>query len=144
MPTTTTPPLPDSLRLQEREEIQYLLGNAPGWMMRFGITAVAGLLALLLWLSYALRYPDVVEAGVVLTMHRPPIRVMAAAGGRIAELHSSEGATVEAGAVLAVLENTADLRDVQQLVSLITKSVPVNCTKSVPPESKLLEVIEMG
>lgn len=115
MPTTTTPPLPDNLRLQEREEIQYLLGNAPGWMMRFGITAVAGLLALLLWLSYALRYPDVVEAGVVLTMHRPPIRVMAAAGGRIAELHSSEGATVEAGAVLAVLENTADLRDVQQL-----------------------------
>jgi multidrug resistance efflux pump len=115
MPTPTTPPLPDSLRLQEREEIQYLLGNAPGWMMRFGITAVAGLLALLLWLSYVLRYPDVVEAGVVLTMHRPPIRVMAAAGGRIAELHTSEGATVEAGAVLTVLENTAHLPDVQQL-----------------------------
>ncbi len=28
-------------------------------------------------------------------------------------------------------------------LSLITKSVPVNCTKSVPPESKLLQVIEM-
>jgi len=116
MPETTTPPLPpDKLRLYEREEIQYLLGHAPGWMMRFGITAVAALLALLLWLSYVIRYPDVVEAGVVLTMTQPPIRVIAAAGGRIAELHTAEGAQVQAGEVLAVLENTAALPDALHL-----------------------------
>ena len=117
MPETTTPlpPPQNNLRLQEREEIQYLLGNAPGWMTRFGITAVAGLLVLLLGLSYALRYPDVVDAGVVLTMTQPPIRVMAAGGGRIAELHTAEGVTVEAGEVLAVLENTAHWRDVLQV-----------------------------
>ncbi len=121
MPEATHPhQSANNLRLQEREEIQYLLGNAPGWMTRFGITAVAVVLALLLALSYVLRYPDVVEARVVLTMSSPPIRVMAGSGGRIAGLHTAEGALVDAGAVLAVLENTADWRDVLRLEDWLT------------------------
>lgn len=111
--------MPDSqhpnLHLNEREQIQYLLGNAPSWMLRYGITAVAALFTFLLALSYFIRYPDIVEVKVVLTTAHPPIRVVANAGGRILELLVKDGQAVEENALLAVIANPARRQDVLRL-----------------------------
>ncbi|MBX2930247.1 MAG: HlyD family efflux transporter periplasmic adaptor subunit [Saprospiraceae bacterium] len=139
------------LRLQEREEIQYLLGNAPGWMMRFGITAVAGLLALLLWLSYVLRYPDVVEAGVVLIMLRELAlaereyrrQQQLHAGGVISdkEWHSSEAAYLAQerqveSAEASILQNEMQIRQLESQVSELRR------VKSERENDKSLTVAE--
>lgn len=105
----------NEIRLNDREQIQYLLGNPPSWMMRYGISVMAGFFVLLLALSYFIRYPDVVEAKITLTTIHPPIRVMAQVGGRITDLLVHEHQRVEQGMVLAVLENPADWHDVLRL-----------------------------
>lgn len=105
---------PDPI-LNEREEIQYLLGNPPGWMLRFGLSSLAGIVAFLLALSYFIRYPDVIESKVLLTTVHPPIRVLANGGGRVSALFSTDHQLVEQGQVLAVLENAARWTDVLQL-----------------------------
>jgi hypothetical protein len=51
--------------LNDRAEIQYLFSDSPTWMLRWGITAIAGLFGLLLLMAYFVQYPDVVEARVV-------------------------------------------------------------------------------
>ncbi|MCC6460455.1 MAG: HlyD family efflux transporter periplasmic adaptor subunit [Saprospiraceae bacterium] len=99
----------------EREEIQYLLGNPPGWMLRFGLSSLAGIVVFLLGLSYFIRYPDVIESKIILTTVHPPIRVLATASGRVSALLSADHQLVEQGEVLAVLENAADWTDVRQL-----------------------------
>ena len=43
------------LRLNDREQIQYLLGNPPSWMMRYGITMIAVFFVLKFVDSFALR-----------------------------------------------------------------------------------------
>ena len=106
---------PKEITLNDREQIQYLLGNPPSWMMRYGISVMAGVFLMLLALSYFVHYPDIIEAKVVLTTANPPIRVMAKSGGRVAELLVTDKQPVEKGQVLAVIENTARWRDVLRL-----------------------------
>jgi len=108
----TTPP---SIRLNDREQAQYLLGDPPSWMMHYGITAVAGFFVLLLALAYFIRYPDIVEARITLTTAHPPIRVLARTGGRVTELRVADKEAVRTGQVLAVIENTARWQDVLRL-----------------------------
>ena len=114
MPHISTNIQPD-LSLNDREQIQYLLGNPPSCMMRYGISMMAGCFVLLLGLSYFIRYPDVLEAKITLTTANPPIRVMASRGGRMIELLTKDHQQATKGQVLAVLENTAEWKDVLRL-----------------------------
>ncbi len=111
----TAQPTPEQIRLNDREETQYLLGNPPSWMMRYGITVMAGFVVLLLLLAYFIRYPDIVEAKITLTTAHPPIRVLARSGGRITELLVSDKEIANSGQILAIIENTANWQDVLRL-----------------------------
>ena len=119
MPLPQAQVQPD-LRLNDREQIQYLLGNPPSWMMRYGITVMAGFFVLLLALSYFIRYPDIVEAKVILVTTNPPIRILAKSSGPVSELLVSDQQQVKAGQVLAVIANSADWRDVILLESWLS------------------------
>ena len=111
----TTQPTPEQIRLSDREETQYLLGNPPSWMMRYGITVMGGFVVLLLLLAYFIRYPDIVEAKISLTTAHPPIRVLARSSGRVTTLLVGDKKAVQTGQVLAIIENTADWQDVLRL-----------------------------
>jgi Biotin-lipoyl like len=106
-------------RINEREDIQFLLGNPPSWTMRYGIMVVAIVFSVLLLLSYVIKYPDVVTARVVLTTENPPIRMLAPTQGRVQALLVRENDTVSVGTLLAVLDNTADWKAVLQLEKLL-------------------------
>ena len=115
---------PADLDLNEREELAAYLGNPPSWMLRNGIMVISLILGLLMVLSYFIQYPDVVTCRVVLTTDQPPIRVLAQASGRVSELLVKENETVEAGRILAVLENTADWHDVLRLERQLSPQPP--------------------
>lgn len=102
----------ESQIFNDREQIQYLLGGPPSWMMRYGIGVIAVFFILLLAMAWFFKYPDVLESKVVITTENPPIRVPARSSGRIEFLSVREGQTVQPGALLAVLENTAKWKDV--------------------------------
>lgn len=139
MPAPINGPLvQQNIRLREREEIQYLLGNPPGWMMRFGLSTMAVLLALLLALSYFVQYPDVVTAKVVLTTANPPIRILAGSSQRVAALQVADRQAVQKGQTLAVLENTADWRDVLRLEQWL--ALPATGSGRLPEGLKLGEL----
>jgi multidrug resistance efflux pump len=106
---------PNDINLNERQEILQFIGRPPSVFQRFGITAIALLMFVLMALSYFIKYPDVVTAKVVLTTENPPIRVLAKMGGRVAELLIKNNQAVERGQVLCVMENTGNWRDVLKL-----------------------------
>jgi len=96
-------------------EVQEMLGRPPGWALRWGISAVFLMVLLLLLLSWLIRYPDTVPAQVVLTTEQPPVRLVAERSGRLQSLRVADGASVEAGQLLAVLQNAARTADVLRL-----------------------------
>jgi multidrug resistance efflux pump len=123
LPAIQAQSLPE-IRLNEREQVQYLLGNPPSWMMRYGIATMAAFFAVLLSLSYLVRYPDIAEAPVVLVTTNPAIRMLAKNSGRISELFVKEQQSVKAGQLLAIFESPVAWRDVNRLEKWLSTAKP--------------------
>ena len=106
---------PQQIALNERQELVQFIGRTPSWLMRFGITAIAIVVAMLLTMSYFIKYPDIVTAKVILTTENPPIRMLSKTGGRVSDILIKNNQTVAQGQVLCVMDNTADWHDVLKL-----------------------------
>ena len=101
------------------EEVQEILGTPPGWLVRWGTTVVVLGFGVLLFAAWFVRYPDVVEANVEITTATPPVEVVARTDGRVAKLLVTDTIYVNANQHLAVLQNTANYRDVLLLDSCV-------------------------
>lgn len=112
-------PNTSNIRLNERYDIEALIGSPPGWTLRWGLTALLAVLLLILGIAYFVSYPDVVTARAVLTTENPPIRLAAGATAKLSQLKVGNGQQVQAGDLLAVLENPAKLSDVFLLDSIL-------------------------
>lgn len=94
-----------------------MLGRVPGWITRNGIILFAFLMVLLLFGSWVFKYPDIKRARIIVTSVNPPANVEARTSGKIVRLFVVDNQTIEAGKVLAMIENPANFDDVMQLKS---------------------------
>jgi multidrug resistance efflux pump len=97
----------EDIILNERDEIQAMLGKNPGCWVMYSIPMFVGLTLLLLGLSWFVQYPDVVAVPVTLTSEHPPVRILSRSAGKLSALRVQEGDLVQAGQVLAELESGA-------------------------------------
>jgi len=97
------------------DELEAIISRVPSWLVRWGITCIAGTLLVMLAVGSFVRYPEMVRGRAVLTTHRPPVRLVSRVGGEVKYLFVADGERVRAGALLAVLNNPADHRDVLRL-----------------------------
>ena len=105
------------------EELQEVLGAVPPWILRWGISTLFAIVAILLLGSWFFRYPDTISATMVLTGENPPAAIVANANGRIRELHITDNQQVEAQEFLAVLENPASTADILLLKNYLEKLI---------------------
>jgi multidrug resistance efflux pump len=112
---------PEHILINEQQEVQQIMGDPPSWIVRWGISLVLISVTVLVMVSYVVKYPDIIPAPITLETENPPIRVPARMTGKIEQLRVAEGETVETGQILAILENTADLLDVDELEVLIAE-----------------------
>jgi multidrug resistance efflux pump len=89
-------------------EVQDILGHIPNWLIRWGITVVALILAAFLVSAWIFKYPDMITAVVIVSGENPPAPVVARVDGRILKLLVNDGYDVGANTPLAMLENPAD------------------------------------
>ena len=97
------------------EQVQDILDRMPHWMVLWGNSIILGGVVLLLALSWIVKYPDLVGGNALVTTKNPPQKVYAAITGRITDLMVQNNQDVEKHEPLAVLENTANYRDVFRL-----------------------------
>ena len=101
------------------EEVQEVLTRVPHWMIRWGSALFLFLIILLLFISWFVKYPDVVIAKAVMTTEIPPQKIYSKTTGRIDTILVEEDQTVYKGQPLAILENTANAEDVFFLKSIV-------------------------
>lgn len=97
------------------EDVQEILGTPPNWLVRWGTTVVLIGFTLMLLAAWFIRYPDVVEAKVVITTAVPPMDVVTRTDGRIYRLLVRDNIAVEENTLLAVLQSTANYEHVIEL-----------------------------
>lgn len=102
------------------EEVQEILGTPPSWMVRWGSLSALALFVVLMWLSFLVKYPDVVDADIRLVSKDPPVRLTALNANRIDEVIVKNNTRVDSGQALIAFRSTANFRHVLTLEDYIT------------------------
>jgi len=101
------------------EEVQEILSFVPSWMIRWGNTLILFLILGLLLISWFVKYPDTIAAKIVVTTSIPPEKIYAKTSGQMDAIlvHDNDG--VSENKTLAILENSANYKDVLTLKNII-------------------------
>lgn len=97
------------------DEVQEILGTPPRWIVRWGISSAFGMLIIFAWLGWFYKYPEKVEAAIVVTSAKPPTDIIAPSSGYIQQLLVSESDTVVQQQTLAIIKATTSYGDVVEL-----------------------------
>jgi multidrug resistance efflux pump len=116
------------------EEVQEILTRVPHWLIRWGSVVVLTILVMLLLVSWIVKYPDIVGSEIVITTNTPPQKLVAKTSGKIEAILINDKSNVSKSTPLAVIESTANYKDVFLLKS-ITDTIDIE--KSNFPFEKL-------
>lgn len=97
------------------EEVQEIISRPPHWLIRWGISVFFFILLLVLFLSWLIKYPDVVNASVRLVSINSPKAINAKITGKLIRLVAKEQTAVHKDDVLAWLESIASHEEVIDL-----------------------------
>lgn len=103
------------------EELQDLIGRMPSCFERYGIAIMAVVVLVMFTGTFFFKYPDTLDAQIVITNSAPAATVVARTSGNLEFLNKKNGRMVLAGELLAVIANTANHEDVIQLEKIIKK-----------------------
>lgn len=108
----------DNIELRS-EEVQEILSKVPHWMIRWGNVLFLSLILLLLLITWFIKYPDIIVAESVITTEIPPEKKYALVNGKIEAILVSDNQIVLPDQPLAILENSANYKDVYKLKTII-------------------------
>jgi len=106
------------------DEFQEIVQQSPRWLIRSGIMLILGFVLLLLAGSYFFKYPDVINADIVVLSENPPAYLAARTTGRIDSILVTDQQMVSEGQIIAILENTARFNDALKLKELLLRIEP--------------------
>jgi hypothetical protein len=101
------------------EEVQDILSRIPNWMIRWGTFVVSGIICMLLFATWFIKYPDIVSAPIVITTNIPPEKVIAKTTVKIETILVQDKAMVLENTPLAITQNSANYQDVFLLKKLL-------------------------
>jgi multidrug resistance efflux pump len=118
------------------EEVQDILTKVPHWMIRWGTVVIFAIIFMLFFVSWFIKYPDVVNTEIVITTNIPPEKIVSKSSGRIEAILVKDKSEISKNTTLAIIENTANYKDVFLLKSIID-AYNVNDTNKPFPFEKL-------
>lgn len=101
------------------EEVQEILTRIPNWLIRFGSFVILMLLFIVFFVSWLVKYPDVITSPIIITTNIPPEKLIAKTSGKIETILIQDKQNVNQNTALAVIENSANYKDVFLLKSIV-------------------------
>lgn len=111
-------------------DVQEIMAKPPHWLLRSGTTVITCVLSVILFLTWMIRYPDTIKGTMEISGANPAVEVVARQSGHLESLHVKEGALVEKGQVLAVIESTIHSSRVFSLRERLSVLIPFLSNRS--------------
>lgn len=118
------------------EDVQEILTQVPHWMIRWGNVLFLLLIIMLLMISWFVKYPDIITSQAIITTEEPPQKEYAKTTGKLDTILINDNDMVSNNQPLAIIENTANYKDVFKLKTLID-TIKVNNKSFNYPIDKL-------
>lgn len=116
------------------DPVKEIMGNPPGKILRWGNTVMFSVFVLFIFFAWLIRYPDIIPSPVEITTVNPPVTLVTKITGGIKYLYVKERETVKKGQLVAVMETTASIDEIELLKhTLDTISKPELLTTGLLP-----------
>jgi multidrug resistance efflux pump len=116
------------------EPVKEIMGNPPSGILRWGNIVLFVILILFILFAWIIKYPDTIPAPVEITTVNPPVTLVTKITGRIKYLFVEDKDSVHSGQVLAIMETTASLNEIELLKKTIdTITKPENTNYNLLP-----------
>jgi multidrug efflux pump subunit AcrA (membrane-fusion protein) len=116
------------------EPVREIMGKPPRRILRWGTTILFLIFILFILLAWLIKYPDIIPAPVLITTTNPPVTLVTKITGHIKSLYVKEREKVKAGQLVAVMETTASVNEIELLKQTIdTVKTPEILTYTMLP-----------
>ena len=116
------------------EEIQDIIERMPQNSGRIVLWIIIGLTVLLLLFGWIIKYPEVSVGSITISANISPVKLVSKTSGKLILLNHRTNEIVKEGEIFALIESSADLRDILTIDSLL---------KNLDPQ-KPLEKVELS
>ena len=113
------------------DEIWEIMGIPPKWIIRWGISIIFIIIAIVFIGSAFFRYPDIVTAKVTITSENPVSVLISKANGKIARINYSDNSLVTKNDTIAIIDNPAKSKDIICLTDIIER-IDLKALKTEP------------
>lgn len=96
-----------------------MIGKAPGWILKSGITIVFLVIFLLGFLAALIKFPDKIKGAVLMRSENPSIDIKANYSLKIDSVLVTNDQYLEAGEIVLIFESTGSWEDIKQLKNWI-------------------------
>jgi HlyD family type I secretion membrane fusion protein len=120
------------------DEVQEIMSHVPNWMIRWGISLIFVLIVMFLFLSWIIKYPDVIKGTVELTTVEPPIKLVSKNSGEIENIYFTENSDVKKGDVIVTLNNLLTL-EAKNKLEIITKEIQQHLSENTLTEYQIVD-----
>ena len=97
------------------EPVEEIMSSPPSWIIRWGSSLIFIFFVVFITFSWIIKYPDTIPAPVVITTENPPVTLVAKISGKIMQFNVSDKDSVAKGELLAVMETTALISEIDIL-----------------------------
>ena len=101
------------------ESMRDIITSVPSWPIRWGSLFFLVLVISITFLSWIIKYPEIIKADALLTTRVSPQKEYAKVSGIFDTILVKDSQFIKKGQVLAVIENTANFNDVYYLKSIL-------------------------
>ncbi len=125
MPQTNIPAEESKLIVDDElvsDEINDIISYRPHWIIRWGITLMASVIAGLLLISWFIQYPDVLSSQLYLVAVNGPKKVVSRTDGKLEKLFVSNGMAVKKNQILAFLQSAGNHQEVLNMQNWVAKT----------------------
>lgn len=103
------------------DEVSEVLTSAPSSWYYAGNSIIGLIILTLLFLSWLVKFPDVIRTDAFLTSTQTPIKLVSKTSGNLRQLYVKDGDWVEKDSILAVLTNNEKVQDINILKEIFKK-----------------------
>lgn len=99
-------------------EVHEIISRVPSWIVRWGISMIFVVFLIFLMISWFIKYPDVLNAKIMITSDPAPVEILARADGPLALL-KEDGSLAGSGETLAYIKSEVNYNDVLLIGQLL-------------------------
>jgi HlyD family secretion protein len=124
------------------DPVREIMGKPPKRILRWGTTIMFLVFVLFIFFAWLIRYPDTIPAPVEITTTNPPVTLVTKITGHINTLFVKEREKVNAGQLVALMETTASMKEIELLKQTIDtiKTPETLSSRLLPAFSELGEL----